>query len=260
MAFVEKNGLKYFRFENFPKIAQHAIFTRRGGVSTEHLSSLNVGGSVGDTPANIRTNRIRAFAALGRDPASVFDVWQVHGKRAVFALQPRNPNAHNDKADIIFTDRPEITLYMRFADCTPLIFVDLRQGVVGLAHAGWQGTVLGVAAAAVAAMQAHFNSSPADLYAAIGPAIGVDHYEVGEDVVTAVHKAFGTEAERLLPLIDGRRHFDLKAANRLQLEKAGVQNIESADICTACHLEDWFSHRAENGKTGRFAVLLGLRS
>lgn len=260
MPFVEKNGLRYYQFDSLPDIAFHAVFTRRGGVSANQWSSLNVGGSVGDAPANVSANRIRSFETVDRSPESVYDVWQVHGTRASFALEPRHPDSHEDKADIIFTDRPEITLYMRFADCTPLLFVDSEKRVVGLAHAGWQGTVKGVATAAVKALQERYDSKPENIYAAIGPAIGPDHYEVGENVIDAVRRSFGADAERLLPRVGKRRHFDLWAANRLQLEQAGVRRIESADLCTVCHLDDWFSHRGEKGKTGRFGVLMALKS
>jgi YfiH family protein len=259
MPFVEKNGLKYYQFPGLPEIATHAVFTRRGGVSTEPCASLNVGGSVGDDPANVRVNRIRAFETLERDPASVFDVWQVHGARTSYAVKPRDPNTHEDKADIIFTDRPDVTLYMRFAGCTPLLFVDPVKRVVGLAHAGWQGTVKNVAGAAVNAMRERYGSTPKDIYAAIGPAIGPDHYEVGENVIEAVRESFGADADALLPRVGERRHFDLWAANHLQLSQAGIEHIESAELCTACHTDDWFSHRQERGKTGRFGVLMGLK-
>ncbi|MBT3336308.1 MAG: peptidoglycan editing factor PgeF [Anaerolineae bacterium] len=259
MPFIEKNGLRYFQFANLPSTVTHAIFTRQGGLSPAPWNSLNIGGSVGDDPAHVSANRIRVFEIIGRDPESVFDVWQVHGTRASFALEPRHPNSHEDKADLIFTDRPEITLYMRFADCTPLLFVDTKKNVVGLAHAGWQGTVQGVATAAVKAMQERYNSKLEDIHAAIGPAIGPDHYEVGDEVISQVQAAFGADAEKLLPRVGERRHFDLWAANRLQLEKAGVTKIETAEICTMCNPADWFSHRGEKGKTGRFGALIALK-
>ena len=259
MTFQIRNGVRYFQFENFSNSLTHAIFTRQGGVSPAPWDSLNVGGSVGDAPANLRENRIRAFCALERDPDSLFDLWQVHGTRTVFASQPRPADSHEDKGDILFTDNPEITLYMRFADCTPLLFSDESVGVVGIAHAGWQGTVKGVATSAVKAMCAHYGSKPENIRTAIGPSIGVDHYEVGEEVVRQVRENFGADAESLLPRYGERRHFDMWMANRLQLEKAGVTQIETANICTACHLDDWYSHRAEKGKTGRFAALIALR-
>ena len=259
MPFSENNGLRYFQFQNFPDTITHAIFTRQGGVSPTPLDSLNMGGLVGDSPANVRENRIRAFTALGRAPESLFDLWQVHGTQAFFASKPRQPDAHEDKGDLIFTDNPEITLFMRFADCTPLFFSDQKLGIVGIAHAGWQGTVKGVATAAIQAMRERYGSKPENIQAAIGPSIGVDHYEVGDKVIQQVRENFGKDAESLLPKIGKGRHFDMWAANRIQLEQAGVAQIEMANLCTACHLEDWYSHRAEKGKTGRFGALIALK-
>ena len=109
MSFFEKNNVRYFQFPNFPNSITHAVFTRQGGISPAPWDSLNVGGTVGDVLANVRENRIRAFTALGRDPESIFDLWQVHGTRAVFASKPRQPDAHEDKGDLIFTDNPKIT-------------------------------------------------------------------------------------------------------------------------------------------------------
>jgi copper oxidase (laccase) domain-containing protein len=96
--------------------------------------------------------------------------------------------------------------------------------------------------------------------AAIGPSIGADHYEVGPDVIAQVEQAFGADAKSLIDLRDGRTYLDLWGANRLQLEKSGLKQIEVAGLCTACHLDDWFSHRAEKGKTGRFGALIALQS
>ncbi|MBT3188341.1 MAG: peptidoglycan editing factor PgeF [Anaerolineae bacterium] len=259
MPFFQEDTIRYFQFQNFPNSITHAVFTRQGGVSPAPWTSLNLGGGIGDELANVRENRIRTFTALGRDPESVFDLWQVHGTRAVFASKPRQPNVHEDKGDLIFTDNPNVTLFMRFADCTPLLFVDSSQGIVGIAHAGWMGTVRGVATAAINAMQEHYDSKPENIQVAIGPSIGPDHYEVGDNVIQQVRAAFGEDAESLLQKVGERRHFDMWAANRIQLERAGVTQIESANICTACHLDDWFSHRVEKGKTGRFGALIALK-
>jgi hypothetical protein len=163
------------------------------------------------------------------------------------------------KADAILTDRPEVTLFMRFADCVPVMFYDPHRRVVGLAHAGWKGTVGGMVTETVAAMQVEYGSDPADIQAAIGPSIAAHHYPVGPEVVAEVEKAFGEEAGGLLDRSNGQAHFDLWAANRLLLERAGVRQVEVAGICTACHLEDWYSHRGEQGQTGRFGVLIALK-
>jgi YfiH family protein len=258
MAFEHNNGIRYYRFEIFPASLRQAVFTRHGGVSPAPWDSLNVGGTVGDEMARVRENRSRSFGALGLQLDSVFDVWQVHSADAAFTSAPRAPTAEYLKADIIFTDRPEVTLYMRFADCVPVLLHDPTRGVVGLAHAGWLGTVRGATSAAVRAMGAHYGSRPADIKVAVGPSIGPDHYEVGPDVVGQVQQAFGPESAQLLDTRAGSTYFDLWAANRLQLERAGVQHIEVAGVCTACHTDDWFSHRASKGKTGRFGALIAL--
>ncbi|HUH96905.1 MAG TPA: peptidoglycan editing factor PgeF [Anaerolineales bacterium] len=259
MPFAHTHGIRYYTFDLFPREVTQAVLTRQGGVSPQPWASLNVGGTVGDEVQRVRENRYRSFAALGRRIDSLYDVWQVHSAQAVIADAPRDPRDPLLQADAIFTDKPEVTLYMRFADCVPILFCDPRKGVVGLAHAGWLGTVRGMTAAAVAKMRAHYGSQPENILAAIGPAIGVDHYEVGPDVIAQVQSSFGPEAERLIETRNGKTYLDLWSANFMQLQKSGVEKIEVAGLCTACHLDDWFSHRAERGKTGRFGALIGLQ-
>ncbi len=258
MPFSTKNGIRYYTFDIFPRTVTQAVFTRQGGVSPAPWHSLNVGGTVGDDAARVRENRLRSFQALGRSFESLFDVWQVHSADAVYADAPRPPELDHYKADIIFTDKPAVTLYMRFADCVPILLHDPAKGVVGLAHAGWLGTVRGAVAAAVQGMLERYGSKPADILAAIGPSIGPDHYEVGPDVIAQVEQSFGADAAHLVELRNGSTYLDLWKANRLQLERSGVEHIEVAGLCTACHLDDWYSHRAEKGKTGRFGALIAL--
>jgi len=258
MPFHFQAGVRYFTFESFDSGITQAVFTRQGGVSPAPWASLNVGGTVGDQPERVRENRLRAFAALGRDPGTLFDVWQVHGINVVVADAPHPPQAPHQQADAILTDKPGLTLFMRFADCVPILLYDPVRKVVGLAHAGWLGTVRGAPQAAVESMRTRFGTRPADLQVAIGPSIGPDHYAVGPDVIAQVRQAFGGDASGLLRALNSGVGFDLWSANRLLLERAGVRNIEVAGLCTACHLDDWYSHRAEKGRTGRFGALIGL--
>ena len=258
MPFSQQNGLRYYTFGIFPENITQAVFTRQGGVSPRPWDSLNVGGLIGDDIAHVRENRIRSFKALGRVPESIHDVWQVHSADVVYASVPRPLDTQYQKADILLTDNPQVTLFMRFADCTPLLLYDPKKQAIGIVHSGWLGTVRGAARAAVEAMQERFASNPADILAAIGPAIGPDHYEVGPDVIAQVKQAFGADAESLLPAHGESVHFDLWKANQLTLAGAGVKQIEIAGICTACHTDDWFSHRGEKGKTGRFGALIAL--
>ena len=229
------------------------------GLSPEPWGSLNVGGTVGDDLTRVRANRNLSLKVLDCSPDSVFDVWQVHSADVVCATAPRPDSESVRQADIILTDKPELTLYMRFADCVPILFHDPCKGVVGVAHAGWVGTVRDVATASVNAMRKQYGSNPADIIAGIGPSIGPDHYEVGSDVILQVIQKFGDDSELLLKSNNGKIHFDLWKTNRLLLERAGVEQIEVAEICTACNTNDWFSHRAEKGRTGRFGALITLQ-
>ncbi len=263
MPFAAFRTLRYFMFDNLSREGVvHGVFTRRGGVSPRPWEGLNMGATVGDDWGRVQFNIRLAFEALGLSVGTRFDAWLVHGKDAVVAYAPRPVMASEPppKADIILTANPEVTLIMRFADCVPVLLYDPRCNAVALAHAGWKGTALGTAAAAVEAMSQVFGSRPEELYAAIGPSIGPDHYEVGPEVAAQIQDAFGSQADGLLPQWQGSIFLDLWAANRLHLQRAGVlaEHIEVAEICTACHLEDWYSHRAEKGHTGRFGALLAL--
>jgi len=218
-----------------------------------------MGGTVGDDPARVRANRNLSLQVLDCSPETVFDVWQVHGADVVHATAPRPDSESVQQADIILSDKPDVTLYMRFADCVPIMVHDPRNGVIGVAHAGWMGTLRDVAASTITAMQNQYGSNPADILAGIGPSIGPDHYEVGADVISQVMQKFGDESEQVLKSHNGKIHFDLWKTNQILLERAGVEKIEVAEICTACHTDDWFSHRAEKGRTGRFGALIALQ-
>lgn len=260
MPFNQVGSVRYFTFETFTQAGGiHGVFTRHGGYSEGDYTSLNTGLTVGDQPENVIKNRKLSFDTLGRKIDSLSDSWLVHGCKTYIYDKPRSPKQETPpKADIILTDNPEVSLFMRYADCTPLLFYDLQKKVIGLAHAGWQGTVQHVGRAAVQAMQDRYNSDPTDIISAVGPAIGPKIYEVGENVINAVHQSFGSDAEALLPKYGDSTHFDLWAANKLSILQAGIKNIEVAGICTGSNTQDWFSHRAEQGKTGRFGVLLAI--
>ncbi len=261
MGFVEKNGLKYYTFEllEFQDLTQ-GIFCRQGGVSPSPWASLNLGGTVGDSRENVIKNRKRIFDLVGRPVVSVFDVWQVHGKAVVCTTVPRPLDSAHQRADAILTDRSDVTLLMRFADCVPIFLYDPMRKAIGIVHAGWQGTIARIGREAVEAMGCQYGSNPADIHAGIGPSIGPDHYEIGEDVAKKVKTTFGADANFLLRQVDGKVLFDLWAANLLVLQQVGLKHIQVSNVCTACNLHDWYSHRGEGGKTGRFGAVLSLKS
>ncbi len=259
MPYRNQNGIEFYTFESLDRAGiKHGIFTRKGGVSPQPWSTLNLGGTVGDQRENVVENRRRIFDVIDRPVESIFDVWQVHSADVVCADAPRPLDQPHQIGDAILTDRARITLAMRFADCVPILLFDPARRVIGIAHAGWKGTVLRAAAQAVTKMRDVYGTSAEDVLACIGPSIGPDHYQVGSEVTVQVRHAFGDQSSRFLKVKDGRHYFDLWAANAYQLAEAGVKSIEISEICTACDLERWYSHRAEQGKTGRFGALISL--
>jgi YfiH family protein len=255
---LARDGLLFYQFEAWTGVT-HGVFTRQGGLSAAPWASLNLGGNVGDDPRAVRHNHERMYAALGVDGGRACTVWQVHSADALIVNAPVQGRRWLAQADAMVTDRPDTPLAMRFADCTPILLHDPVRGVIGIAHAGWRGTVQGVAANTVRLMAQAYGSRPADIRAGIGPSIGPERYQVGEEVVAAVAAYFGTTdgLVRRDPA-DGSAYLDLWAANRRDLERAGVEQIDIAGLCTATHTDEFFSHRAERGKTGRFGAVIAL--
>ncbi|MBN2046215.1 MAG: peptidoglycan editing factor PgeF [Anaerolineaceae bacterium] len=258
---IHRNGsIQYVTFDLFDRYhIPHGIFMRHGGVSPAPWNSLNVGGSVGDEAENHRENLARIFASLGRDLSTRHDVWQVHGKDVLVVRTPKKPDADWQRADGMVTDQRGITLLTRFADCVPILLFDPVKEVVGAVHAGWQGTVQKIPAEGVRMMVTEFGCDPKHILAGIGPSIGPDDYEVGESVMNQVRESFGENADRLLTSTrPGHALLDLWEANRLTFAEAGVEQVEIAGISTYSNVADWFSHRKEQGQTGRFASLIAL--
>ena len=280
----QHDDLLYFRFETLPENGRvgHAVFSRRGGVSAAPFDSLNLSLSVPDERDRVYGNRRRVYGLYGRDTDTVVHAHLVHGADVARVTTAENGTwVHH--VDGLITDQPGCVLAMNYADCAPIFLYDPVHHAIGLGHAGWKGAVVDLPGAMVRAMAEQFASRPADLIAAIGPCIGSCCYEVGAEVIDAVEEAFGSDADGLLttdhrpqttdhvPATSGRGlssvvggqesarpHFDLPAANRLNLRHAGVTQIETTEFCTACRTDLFFSHRAEKGRTGRFGTVFGL--
>jgi len=254
-------SLDIFRFEllrDEPGLG-HGIFGRAGGVSAAPFDSLNVGSDVRDAWENVRRNHDLVCESLGLRRMDLVTVRQVHSDR-VTRVTANDLGRRVGELDGIFTVEPNVPLILRFADCVPLLAYDPARGALGVAHAGWRGTLSKIGERLIAAMRGQLGCRPADLLVGIGPSIGPCCYEVGPEVVQAVREAFGPPGEHLLvPSDNGRVHLDLWAANRLQLEQAGVERIETAGLCTVCHRDRFFSHRGDRGKTGRFPLVAFLR-
>ncbi len=255
----EFKQLKYYQFESFCEMGvRHGIFTRLGGVSPAPFDSLNTATTGGDTRENVTENVGRMFQALGLDISTRYDGWQRHTKNVLAADAPRDMSLPPVEADGLVTVNPNVTLLERFGDCVPVMLYDPVVKAAAVCHAGWPGTVDNICAITVEKMKSLYGCDPKNMIAGIGPSIGPDHFEVKEDVASLFRKAFGKRYEEICDLSEDRIRLDLWKANRIRLEDAGIRKIETAGICTVCHKDEWFSHRGDHGKTGRFGALITL--
>lgn len=246
----------------------HAITTRVGGVSAAPCDELNLSWARTDDPRTVLENRRRVCAALDIPLDRVVQSGQVHGVdvRAVGAAEAgrgaRERQTVLPPCDALITADPDVYLLACFADCVPLLLFDPVRLVVGVAHAGWRGTLQGMGPATVRAMSEHYGSRPADLRVVIGPSAGPCCYEVGAEVIRAVEASNFASDELLRPSAAGHAFFDLWKANRCLLQASGVlpEHIETSGICTIDHSDRFFSHRASGGNTGRFGAIIGIRS
>jgi YfiH family protein len=257
---IETAGeLRLLRFDSLPRERVDAFVSTR--------SAGNIALHVGDDEEAVLATRERLFAAAGRRLDDTVWCQQIHLDRvcpvdAQFAA--RGAFAHDDAlagTDALMTDTPGLTLCVAAADCATIVLYDPAVHAAAAVHAGWGGTVTRIASRAVAAMGERYGTSPSDLLAAIGPAIGPDDYEVGPEVILAVLDSFEGAADELLhPTRPGHARLDLWLANVLDLQQAGVaaERIELAAMSTATHLDELYSHRAEHN-TGRFVTAVTLQ-
>jgi YfiH family protein len=254
----------YFRFRNlssFPELF-HVITPRR-----RFNRVLNLSYTVGRDAAIVDECREVLFEDLGLEPDTVVSGQQVHGDEiaivdsAVGARGAVGGRPALRSTDGLVTTSEGLYLLALFADCVPLLLYDPRRKAVGLVHAGWRGTMAQIATKAVRTMQEGFGSSPEDIRVGIGPSIGPCCYTVGPEVV----EAFRLSTVSLNAIVssggDGKTFLNLWEANRLSLLQVGVrpENIELAEVCTACHVDRFFSHRSEVTEEGRFGALIGLK-
>lgn len=255
---IEVDSTKYYQSPDWLGV-KHGIFTRLGGYSQSPWGSLNVGGTVGDDLQAVRSNHDLIYQHLNLNADRSCTTWQVHGADVVVATGPVEGRRWLAQADGIVTDVPDTPLFMRYADCTPLLYYDPRHKAIGIAHAGWRGTVQGIATNMVEMMRNVYGTHPQDLNVIIGPSISCEKFQVGEEVVAAVHDYFGTlDGLMRRDPSDGTAYVDLWAANELALRRSGVDNIVLSGICTYQNTSEFFSHRAEKGRTGRFGAVISL--
>lgn len=256
---TRKNGtLEYLTAEGIS--APHCFTTRYGGVSTGHLSSLNLGMARDTDPKNVEENFRILGETLGFDPMKLVMVRQTHSDivrkadREDWGLY-MVPGA-SPEGDALITNQPGTALVVFTADCTPLLLHDPVTGAVGAAHAGWLGTAAAIGARTVEAMVREYGCDPANIRAAIGPNIGFCHFETDADVPQAMVAAFGPEAEAFIRPQGEKYYLDLKEINALSLRRAGVRHIEISDACTMCQPQRFWSHRFTRGQRGSQGAII----
>lgn len=258
-----------YRFGNlsaFPGLG-HFVTTRIGGVSSPPYASLNLGFQVPDDPRAVLANRLRVAEAVDLPLESFVFCRQHHGAHVtVVGRHDRGRGAREladalGGTDALLTGDPDVCLVVLVADCVPILLFDPVQRAVAAAHAGWRGTVAGVAVHTVRALCARFGSAPADIRAGIGPSIGPHCYEVGPEVIQRAERAGLSWDGLVVSRNRDRAYFNLWEANRRQLIEAGLRekHVEVASICTHCQAEEFFSERAGHRPTGRFAAGIFLR-
>jgi YfiH family protein len=237
--------------------------TRHEGVSRTPYNSLNLGTNTLDSPHSVEGNRSLLARAFQADLEHLVTVNQVHGVDLVLIDSPNPDYTHflNLECDGIITNQPGIMIGICVADCVPLLLLDPVKRVVAAIHAGWKGTAGEIGNKAVSAMVQMFGSKPADILAAIGPAIGPCCYEVDTPVMETFRKNGAPWEFIATETGKGAWGLDLAAANRRQLLDAGIneQHIEMANHCVSCSQELYFSYRRDDGNTGRQMGFIMLR-
>lgn len=260
MILHEAEGLRWYSFENIPDSeVNYGIFSRLGGNSIGIHQSLNLGRTCGDKPETVLKNHQKVYRLLGRNLDSRYNVWQVHGTKVHFAQAALVPGSIPQAGDAMFTDKPEVTLAMVFADCFPLLFYSSKARAIGIVHSGWQGTLERIAEVAVKEACQTYHCKPEDWHVGIGPGICGNCYEVGQDVRSKFLLKWGNQAEKYFRPHNDRFLLDLPGAIEDTLRHSGLVKIENSHFCTAENLEEWFSYRKEKGATGRFGVVMALR-
>ena len=256
------NSITYLRADSLAGVA-HGFSTRLGGVSPAPWDSLNLGVGRGDTMENVQENYRRFCAVLGMDDRRAVLSKQIHEdvvRHVTEADAGKGLYCDRDytSVDGMVTNVPHLPLVVFSAYCNVILLYDPVGRAIGACHAGWRGTALGIAKKTAQEMVRLFGCNPANIRAAIGPAIGQCCFETDEDVPAALREALGAEVEPYITWNGTKYHIDLKAVNALWLRKAGIETVDICDHCTACMPELYWSHRKMGNDRGAQIAMISL--
>ena len=260
----EVNGVPFLSYPMLEKtgIVNHGFSTRLGGVSKGPCATMNISTTRGDDPEAVRENQRRIAAAIGVKVENLTYTHQTHTTNVAIVTE-KDRGKRLMETDGLVTNVPGICLVTFFADCVPLYFVDPGKKAIGLSHSGWRGTVHKMGKVTVETMIRAYGSDPADIYAAVGPSICQDCYEVSEDVIEEFRRHFERELwpELFYPKENGKYQLNLWKANEAVLTEAGIlkEHIAVTNVCTHCNPEILFSHRTTGDKRGNLSAFLALK-
>lgn len=261
---ISESILRFESFVRFENIV-HFTTTRHGGVSGGAFESFNMSCRSGDTKENADANRGILCRALGLNPDRLFVPHQVHDTEiAVIDRYFLNTGKEQQIAllagkDALLTSLEDVCIAVLTADCVPILLYAADNRVIGAVHAGWRGTCRRIVQKAVERMVTDYGCRPSQIYAAAGPSIGPEAFEVGREVVQAFRESgFDPDSVAFVNPLTGKHHIDLWEANRQQLTASGVpsQQIEIAGICTCRNSDRFFSARKAGICSGR--MLTGI--
>ena len=265
---VETGGVVTLTFPRLadPKVLKHAVSTRLGGVSKEPFRSLNVSLKVGDDSVRVFENRDLLSRMLGMDLGCLVYVNQIHGDKVLKLERNNLPAPHEalGEGDGLITRETGIPIAILVADCLPVLFYDPVHKAVGLAHAGWRGTLSHIAAKTLLAMEREYMTKPEEVRAVLGPCIGPCCYEINAEVKNEFVKMFSWGREVAQKSFGNRWKLDLPEANARQLLEIGMnpENLIRSELCTIQNIDLFYSHRAEatpiksTGRIGSFMMLM----
>ncbi|MDE6951137.1 MAG: peptidoglycan editing factor PgeF [Lachnospiraceae bacterium] len=262
-----ENGVVYLTFSGLERTGavRHLFSTRTGGVSEGIYASMNFSYARGDKKAAVDENFRRIAECLDCSVEDMVCSDQTHTDHIrLVTAEDRgkgvvSPKDYRDVDGLITRER-SVVLCTLYADCVPLFFVDPVKKAIGLSHSGWRGTVQKIGKKTVEAMGREFGTDPRDIYAAVGPSICQDCYEVSGDVIEEFQKVFPENLSFWYEKNPGKYQLDLWKANRRILMEAGIPEgqIEVTDLCTCCNPNLLYSHRASQGKRGNLGAFMGL--
>lgn len=261
-----KEGLNYYTIPQFDnsKLVKTCFTGRLGGSSSGSYRSLNLGLKTNDNVDDVLENYIKIGKELNISMDQMVFSDQVHQDNIKIvtkndAVRPFEDNPVKN-TDGIMTNEKGVALVSFYADCVPLYLFDPIKKVIALVHGGWRGTVSRIASKALTKMEEEFGSNPEDCLAAIGPSIGKCCFEVDGQVAEKFNKEFTNIDSFVFSKGCNKYLIDLWKANRIDLEEKGLlrRNIIYSQVCTMCNKDILFSHRGDNGITGRMAAIIQL--